>query len=67
MQEIDELKAAITQLEKHIESQDVEVYWQQRTIDILRKQLNKMEERIESLEQSGGAGQMQPDEKPPHY
>jgi uncharacterized coiled-coil protein SlyX len=67
MRELDELKANITQLEKHIESQDLEVYRQQRRIDALQKQMGKLAERIETLEQSGGAGAMPADEKPPHY
>ena len=65
MQEVDELKAGIIQLEKHIESQDLEVYRQQRLINALQNQIKKLEERIENLEQSGGA--MPADEKPPHY
>ncbi|HKK19371.1 MAG TPA: SlyX family protein [Opitutales bacterium] len=68
MQEVDELKANISQLEKHIESQDLEVYRQQRLIDALRKKLEKLEERIGVLEQSDGGGSAMPaDEKPPHY
>ena len=67
MQEIDDLKASIARLEKHIESQDMEIYRQQRSIDGLQKKAKKLEERIASLEQSGGAGSMPADEKPPHY
>ena len=67
MQEVDELKANIAQVEKHIESQDMEVYRQQRLVDSLQKQLKKLEERIDSLEQGGASGDMSADEKPPHY
>jgi len=67
MQEVDILKAKITQLEKHIESQDLEVYRQQRLINALQKQMKKLEERVESLEQSGGSSDIPADEKPPHY
>jgi uncharacterized coiled-coil protein SlyX len=67
MQDFDDLKAKIAQLEKHIESQDIEVYRQQRLIDSLHKQTKNLEERIESLEGDGASINMPADEKPPHY
>lgn len=67
MQDMDELKAGITQLENHIESQDIEVYRQQRLIRSLQKQLKKLEERIDSIEQDGAQSGSPADERPPHY
>lgn len=67
MQELVELKGRIAQLEKHIESQDIEVYRQQRSIDSLLKKMKKLEERIDSLEQGGAATGSPADERPPHY
>lgn len=67
MHDLDELRADIARLEKHIQSQDVEVYRQQRLIDTLQKQIKKLEERTGSLEQSGGSSGPPADEKPPHY
>ena len=67
MDELDELRVSIAKLEKHVESQDLEVYRQQRLIEGLQKEGKRLEERIESLEQSGGGSSMPADEKPPHY
>lgn len=67
MPDFDDLNANIARLEQHIESQDIEVYRQQRLINALQKQLKNQEERIQSLEQGGGADHMPADEKPPHY
>ena len=67
MQEMDVLTANLAQLKKHIESQDVEIYRQQRLIDSLRVQLQKLQERVESLAEGGGGSSMPADEKPPHY
>ncbi|MGB0742966.1 MAG: SlyX family protein [Opitutales bacterium] len=67
MHELDEIRASISRVEKHIEFQDIEVYRHQRTIDGLRAQVKKLEERVEALEEGGGAGTMPADEKPPHY
>lgn len=67
MQDSDELKAGLAQLEKHIESQDIEVYQQQRMINSLQKQVRKLEERIDSIEQDGTQSGSPADERPPHY
>jgi uncharacterized coiled-coil protein SlyX len=67
MQDVDDIKTSIIELKKHIESQDIEVYRQQRLIDALQQQMRKLLERIESLEQGGAGGGMPADEKPPHY
>lgn len=49
MEELKSLQERITHLEKHIKSQDLEVYRQQRLIDTLQKQVKKLEERIDPL------------------
>ncbi len=67
MQQLDELTATITRLEKHIESQDIEVYRQQRQIDALQKQLKKLADRIDVAEQGGESPGSPADERPPHY
>jgi uncharacterized coiled-coil protein SlyX len=67
MHELDELKASIARLEKHVEAQDLEVYRQQRLIEGLQKKTKKLEEQIESFEQSDVGSSMPADEKPPHY
>lgn len=67
MQNMDELKAGLAQLEKHIESQDMEVYRQRRLIEALQKQIKKLEERIDSIEQDGTQSGTPADERPPHY
>lgn len=67
MGEIDDLKVSVAKLEKHVESQDIEVYRQQRLIDGLKAQLNKLEARLDASEQGGDSSSMPADEKPPHY
>lgn len=67
MEELKSLQERITHLEKHIESQDLEVYRQQRLIDTFSKQVKKLEERIDSLEHGGAANVSPADERPPHY
>lgn len=67
MQDFEELTATIARLEKHVQSQDVEVYRQQRLIDGLQKQVKKLQERIIALEEGGDAMDVPADERPPHY
>ena len=67
MQNLNELNARMSDLKKHIEAQDLEVYRQQRLIEALQKQVKKQQERIESLEQGGASNYAPADEKPPHY
>lgn len=67
MEELKSLQERITHLVKHIESQDLEVYRQQRLIDTFSKQVNKLEERIDPLEHGGAATGSAADERPPHY
>lgn len=67
MQEIDELKAHVAQLEKHIESQDMEIYRQQRRMDAFQEQLKKLAERFQTLKQGGSGPGSPAEERPPHY
>lgn len=67
MQELNELQGRIAQMQKHIESQDMEVYRQQRRIDALQEQLKKLAERFQTLEQGGSGSGSPAEERPPHY
>ncbi|MFU8849253.1 MAG: SlyX family protein [Opitutales bacterium] len=64
---MNELKECITRMQQHIESQDMEIYRQQRRIDTLQENLKKLVERFQVLEQGGSAPGSPADERPPHY
>ena len=68
MDEIAELQEKVTYLEKHVEEQDTEIYRLTRLLDRVSLKLEKLEGKLQQVENGSVGGDTMPaDEKPPHY
>jgi uncharacterized coiled-coil protein SlyX len=66
---IEDLQSRIAFLEKHVESQDAEIYQLAKRVDALVKAAKEQNAQLAALSGfgSGSAGESPADEKPPHY
>ena len=66
---IAELQIKLTQLERHIETQDAEIYRLSKRVEAIVSVVERQKLRLESLAAGGvsDGSTMPADEKPPHY
>ena len=65
--EIIDLQTRVTLMQRHIESQDAEMYKMSLRMDKLAESVRQQVEQIKALNERSGGGDMPADEKPPHY
>lgn len=65
----EQLESRLAHLEKHVAEQDAEIYQLAKRIDVLVKVAKEQKTQLAAVAElnSGNAGDMPADEKPPHY
>ena len=67
MNEIEDLQVRISFQEDSLQELNITVARQQTELDILRKELRRLQERLLELERNQADGEGQGTELPPHY
>ena len=67
MNDIEDLQVRISFQEDSLQELNITVARQQTELDILRKELQRLQERLRELERNQPGGEGQGTELPPHY